>query len=214
MSCANIEKSSDQTSMATSSDQTSARFRSATEFPQTIKQSNRLEADALYEEMRDCLIFTNRSRAQLLRRNTEHKQSALQLRLDVERLQGLINQLTQEKQQLTQNNQLIVADLEQEISSMTTHLDRLSTAFDDVADIETMPQTQWSFLTLPGRFFKLLRTVKEIVLSWREEQPKALADHHPSASLGPGETEVESDRRDRPQMFTDPASVGRSLLDK
>ena len=50
--------------MATS-DQVSARFRSATEFPKTIEGLEGVAADSLYVEMRDCLIFTNRSRAQL-----------------------------------------------------------------------------------------------------------------------------------------------------
>jgi len=70
----------------TNSDQPLARLRSATEFPKTIEKLSRSEANSLYEEMRACLIFTNRSRAQLLRRNEEHKQSALKLKTDVGRL--------------------------------------------------------------------------------------------------------------------------------
>jgi hypothetical protein len=59
------------------STQPSDRFRSATEFPKTIKPLDPSEAEQLYVEMRDCLIFTNRSRAQLLRRNEEHKRNTL-----------------------------------------------------------------------------------------------------------------------------------------
>ena len=90
------------------SNQPSARFRSATEFPKTVKRLERSEADAMYEEMRDCLIFTNRSRGQLLRRNEEQKQSALKLKTDVQRLQSLINQLKLEKQQQAEGQQQII----------------------------------------------------------------------------------------------------------
>jgi hypothetical protein len=81
-----------------------ARFRSATEFPKTTRTLEREKADALYEEMRDCLVFTNRSRAQLIRRNEEHKSKAGLLKEDVQRLQGKIQQLAAEKQQIAQTN--------------------------------------------------------------------------------------------------------------
>jgi hypothetical protein len=45
------------------------RFRSATEFPRTLQGLESAEAEKLYLEMRDCLIFTNRSRSQLMRHN-------------------------------------------------------------------------------------------------------------------------------------------------
>lgn len=201
--------------MATS-EQTHARFRSATEFPKTTESLNRPEADQLYDEMRACLIYTNRSRAQLLRRNEEHKKSTLQLKLDVERLQALINQLNRDKQQLAKDNQLIISDLEHEIGSMTEHLDRLSVAFDAVADVEDLSQTQWSFVSLPSRFFNFLRAVKAIVLSWREEHDEdATKDTYISSVSRPQlpSAEVNDQRRERPQMYQDPASLGRSLLD-
>ncbi|MBE9190528.1 hypothetical protein IQ230_09180 [Gloeocapsopsis crepidinum LEGE 06123] len=202
--------------MATS-EQTPPRFRSATEFPKTIGQLNRSELEEVYGEMRDCLIFTNRSRAQLLRRNEEHKQSAIKLKTDVERLQLLINQLNQEKQQLAQSQQLIVTGLEQEISSISKHLDNLSEVYNTVADIEDMAQTQWSFLSLPQRFFQLLKAVKSIVLSWREEHYEDTTNISLKGTSQPtilDSTDLDNARREQPQMYDDPASVGRSLLDK
>lgn len=198
--------------MATSN-QSSARFRSATEFPKTVESLEPFEANAVYEEMRDCLIFTNRSRAQLLRRNEEHKQSALKLKTDVQRLQSLINQLKLEKQQQAQGQQQLISNLESEILSMTTHLDQLSDAFNAVADIETETQTQWSFMSLPRRFFEFVRAVKAVVLWWRDERgnEEALNSTSPQP-LSP--EEIEEDRRERPQMYEDQASIGRSLLDR
>jgi hypothetical protein len=208
------EKTDAQSVIMATSDQSPARFRSATEFPRTMENLSCPATDKLYEEMRACLIFTNRSRAQLLRRNEEHKQSALKLKADVERLQILINQLKLEKQQLTESNRLIISGLEREINSMTTHLDQLSDVFDKVSDIE-LSQTQWSFLALPGRFFNFLRAVKAIVLSWREERNED--EDSQVVSVTPpqlsAKTEVTDDRTEKPQMYTDPASLGRSLLD-
>ncbi|MUL37210.1 hypothetical protein [Gloeocapsopsis dulcis] len=202
--------------MATS-EQTPPCFRSATEFPKTIGQLNRSELEEIYGEMRNCLIFTNRSRAQLLRRNEEHKQSAIKLKTDVERLQILINQLNQEKQQLAQSQQQIVTGLEQEISSISKHLDNLSEVYNTVADIEDMTQTQWSFLSLPQRFFQLLRAVKTIVLSWREEHYEDTTNISIKGASQPkisDSTDLDNARREQPQMYEDPASIGRSLLDK
>jgi len=202
------------------SDQTPARFRSATEFPRTIDNLNHSDANNLYEEMRECLIFTNRSRGQLLRRNEEHKQSTLQLKADVERLQALINQLKLEKQQLIQDNQIVISELEREIGSMTGHLDRLSAAFEPVSeDLEDTTRMYWSFINLPKRFLDFIRTVKAVVLSWREENNNDTSIApitSPSIPKLPGTTEIEtdSDRKDKPQMYTDPASIGRDLLDR
>lgn len=201
--------------MANQSGQASARLRSATEFPKTVEHLSRTQADELYVEMRDCLVFTNRSRAQLLRRNEEHKQSALRLKTDVERLQGLIYQLTQEKQKLAQSNQLVVAELEKEMSAMAAHLDQLSLAFDGVEDIETAQQTQWSFLSMPRRFFEFIRAVGAVVTWWRQEQP---AEDSPVENLSipqlPAHANQPEERKERPQMYDDPASNNRSLLDR
>ena len=198
--------------MATSN-QSSVRFRSATEFPKTVESLEPFEANAVYEEMRDCLIFTNRSRAQLLRRNEEHKQSALKLKTDVQRLQSLINQLKLEKQQQAQGQQQLISDLESEILSMTTHLDQLSDAFNAVADIETETQTQWSFMSLPRRFFEFVRAVKAVVLWWRDERGNEEA-LNPASPKPLSPAEIEEDRKERPQMYEDQASIGRSLLDR
>lgn len=198
-------------------EQPSARFRSATEFPKSIDRLNSSEAMALYVEMRECLIFTNRSRAQLIRRNEEHKQSAIKLRADVERLQDFINQLGLEKQQLAANNQAIVSQLEREISSMATHLNQLSDAFDKVADIDNSSQLQWGMLSFPSRFLNFLKAVRTIVMFWREEGDSGAeftAINGSRPQLPGTSSEAADDRRDRPQMHDDPASRGRSLLDK
>lgn len=195
--------------------QTSVRFRSATEFPKTVENLSRHEADQLYDEMRACLIFTNRSRAQLLRRNEEHKKNILGFKSDVERLQVFINQLKLEKEQLEQNKQFIISNLEHEIGSMTKHLDQLSSAFDTVSDIENLQETQWSFLSLPKRFFNFLQAVKGIVLSWREEHSddEGIRISNNSRPQLPSGTEMDDERKEQPQMYQDPASIGRALLD-
>ncbi|MBD2498145.1 hypothetical protein [Nostoc sp. FACHB-280] len=203
----------------TGQNQPSARFRSATEFPKTVESLSNTEADKLYKEMRDCLIFTNRSRSQLLRRNEEHKQSALRLKTDVERLQVMISQLKLEKEQLASNNRQIVTDLEREIRSMAGYLDKLSDAFDSVSDVDNPEKAHWGYLSTPSRFFKFLGAIKAIVLWWREdkvEETETPTLKTVPKSYLPGEVEVDADeeRLEKPQMYTDSASQGRSLLDK
>ncbi|GAB4235858.1 MAG: hypothetical protein Kow00121_63300 [Elainellaceae cyanobacterium] len=203
----------------TTSDKTAARFRSATEFPKQIENLNAAEIVALYGEMRECLIFTNRSRAQLIRRNEEHKQSALQLKTDVERLQTYIHQLKLEKEEQAGDNRRIISALEQELGSMAGHLDKLSDAFDTVSDLDNPQQSQWGFLATPGRFFSFLRAIKAIVLWWREERDdgNSVTSGTSSPQLpgdSPANLDLEDDRRMNPQMYTDSASQGRSLLDR
>ncbi len=211
--------------MASSSDpaqtqsnaQSSARFRSATEFPKATNILNRSDLDAVYGEMRECLIFTNRSRAQLMRWNDQHKQDKLQLKETVHRLQGMIHTLTAEKQSLTQDHQQIVSELELEVSSMAIHLDRLSDAFEPFAAMEDSEQSRWSFVALPGRFFKFLNAVKSIVMWWRDEQDvqdETQISGESTPSLFGSAEPIDDDPRDRPQMYSDPASVNRSLLDR
>lgn len=199
------------------SDQPSARFRPATDFPKKIEHLDPSAANLLYEEMRECLIFTNRSRGQLLRRNEEHKQTALKVKADLARLQTAIQQLNLEKQQLAADSQQVVLELQREMTSMATHLDQLSAAFDTVADIDTGTQSQWGFFALPGRLFNFVRAVKAVVMWWREEQDDGSSNAVPAGNTRPqlpGGTPNEDDRRENPQMYDDPASQGRSLLDR
>jgi hypothetical protein len=200
----------------TTSQDSSARFRSATEFPKTIENLNCSEANNMYVEMRDCLIFTNRSRSQLIRRNEEHKQTALSLKSDIERLQGLINQLSLEKELINFSNRQIVSELQQEMAAMAGHLDELSNAFTIVSDIDNPQQAEWAFLAFPNRFVRFLRAIKAIVLWWREEQNPEGDNpvNHVSPTPLLGDPDLERDRRDNPQMYSDPASQGRSLLDR
>lgn len=201
--------------MATSKEP-SARFRSATEFPKTVENLERAAASEIYTEMRDCLIFTNRSRSQLIRRNEEHKQTALSLKSDTERLQGLINQLSLEKEQINFSNRQIISELQHEMAAMAGHLDELSNAFTTVSDVDNPQQAEWAFLAFPGRFVRFLRAIKAIVLWWRGEQSPAEANSviNVSHTPLPGDPDLERDRRDNPQMYSDPASQGRSLLDR
>ncbi len=151
----------------------------------------------------------------MLRRNQEHKTKAGVLKTDIQRLQGIITQLATEKQQISAANQAIIQDLTVEIAKMATHLDELSLAFDGVSDIETAAQSQWNFVSLPNRFFRFLRAVKTVVLWWRSEHPPTLTEL-PAASpphIPPSER-TDLERRQNPQMYTDPASVNRSLLDR
>ncbi|MFQ4142603.1 hypothetical protein [Chlorogloeopsis sp. ULAP02] len=92
---------------------------------------------------------------------------------------------------------------------MTGHLDQLAAAFDSVADIENPNQTQWSYLAFPSRFFSFIRAIKAIVLWWREEKGE-----EEEAIEVTDKINVDEDGDDKPQMHTDPASLGRSLLDR
>jgi TolA-binding protein len=197
------------------SNSSKARFRSATEFPKNIRTLDRDQADALYEEMRDCLVFTNRSRAQLIRRNEEHKAKAGLLKEDVQRLQGKIQQLAAEKQQIAQSNRDIIQELEAEMTTMASHLDELSVAFDGMEGLETSQQTKWSLIASPYRFFRFISAVKNIVLWWRSDRPddRLPAAPNAEATLDVSPEDEEQDRRDHPQMYTDQASVNRYLRD-
>ncbi|AUB42245.1 hypothetical protein COO91_08357 [Nostoc flagelliforme CCNUN1] len=125
--------------MATS-DKSNARLRSATDFPKTIESFDPSEANKFYEEMRDCLIFSNRSRSQLIRRNEEHKQTILKVKTDFDHLQGMISQLKKDKESLAEGNQKVITALELQIGTMSGHLDKLSSAFDSVSDIGNASQ--------------------------------------------------------------------------
>lgn len=182
------------------------RFRSATDFPKTVEHLSASDVSQLYVEIRDCLIFTNRSRSQLVRRNEEHKQTVVTLRSDVARFQQLVSQLAQEKQILTQNKQDVVAALEQELNTMSSHLDQISQAFREVEDIGS-PMGAMAF---PSRFNRFWRTLKALISWWREENDGMDSGTLPPASSLPLNQE---DRQERPQMYSDPASVQRSLRD-
>lgn len=191
------------------------RFRSATEFPKTTQTLERSEADTLYEEMRDCLVFTNRSRAQLIRRNQEHKEKTGLLKEDVQRLQTMIHQLTSDKQQNLQEQQHLINALETEMTAMASRLDELAVAFDGVSDVETADQAYWGFVAMPGRLVRFIRAVKAVVTWWRQEESDRSQLPPSQSALDKGEDQDDgADRRDRPQMHTDPASINRSLLDQ
>lgn len=213
--------SSNQISCQVSSEQAASRtpdrFRPATDFPKDVSQLQRAELERTYLEMRECLIFTNRSRGQLLRRNEEHKQTSLQLRENVAKLQVSIQKLAKEKEQLAASSQELLQGMEQELVAMGSRLETLSSAFDAVADVETADRMQWSFLTLPQRFLNFLNAVRSIVNWWRQEQgiePTPPQPALPSTERKPTPEEEAEDRRTNPQRYTDIASVQRSLLDK
>ena len=191
--------------MATSNHPTE-RFRSATDFPKTVEHLSASDVSQLYVEMRDCLIFTNRSRSQLVRRNEEHKQTVVTLRSDVARFQQLVSQLAQEKQVLTQNNQDVVAALEQELNTMTSHLDQISQAFKEVEDIGS-PMGAMAF---PSRFNRFWRALRALITWWREENDGVNSGALPPAS---SLSLNQEERQEKPQMHSDPASVQRSLRD-
>ena len=197
--------------MAASSD--TARFRSATDFPRSIQDLEPDSASRLYEEMRDCLIFTNRSRAQLVRRNIEHKEKTLELRDRLTHFQDLIDRLKNQKQAQLLEKEALINQLAEEMTEMSNQLGVLSDAFNEVGDIEEDVQTHWGQLVFPARFIRLLRAVKSVMLWWNHRDDRSLPEEsdvveivHASAS--------EADKRDQPQMHSDQASTGRSLLDR
>jgi uncharacterized protein YukE len=195
----------------TPSNSNTKRFRSATEFPRKLQNLELTEAETLYQEMRDCLIFTNRSRAQLMRHNNGYRDKVTQLKTDVAKLQSSINALSLEKRDLVQSKQGAIAALQQEMGTLTQHLDQLSDAFDDVANFDITGPNQFGFLASSGRFFKFLRAVRSIVTWWRQDESSITQSSLPVSTHSSDDSE---DRRNNPQMYTDPASNGRSLLDK
>ncbi|WP_404783648.1 hypothetical protein [Altericista sp. CCNU0014] len=198
-------------SIVSSSKSNPARFRSATEFPRSLQGIETTEAEKLYLEMRDCLIFTNRSRSQLMRHNNGYRDKVAQLKTDVAKLQSGIDALSLEKRDLVQSKQDAIAALQQEMSTLTQHLDQLSEAFDDVANFDVSGPNQFGFLASSGKFFRFLRAVRSIVLWWRQDEPPTVQSSLPANTHPSNNSE---DRRNNPQMYTDPASNGRSLLDK
>ncbi len=184
-------------------DPSNARFRSATDFPKSIAALNAAEGQQIYGEIRDCLIFTNRSRSQLVRRNEEHKEKALALKADIERLQGLVDKLSLDKATLAQNQQKTINELQQELQKMTGHFDRLSSAFEEVEGV-TSPM---GVMAIPGRFTKFWNALRELVVWWREESE---LDALPPQTTVVIQKDPDQDRLDNPQMYTDPASIQRS----
>jgi len=187
----------------------SDRFRSATEFPQTIATLKLNEANQIYVEMRDCLIFTNRSRSQLIRRNEEHKQTALALKSDLARLQGAISQLNLEKQQLAKGQQAVITELNRELQVMTNRMDLLSQAFSDVEDVNSA----MGVMAIPSRFNRFWQALKELILWWRDEYGDDSAGTSGALSGSLPKPPTDDDRRNNPQMYTDPASIQRSERD-
>ena len=190
-----------------------ARFRSATDFPKKIQSLEQEQATALYEEMRDCLIFTNRSRAQLARRNAEHKETTIELRDRITHFQGLINQLKNQKQTQLLEKEALINRLATEMTEMSTQLGTLSEAFNEVGDIEAETQTHWGQLVFPSRFMKLLRAVKSVMLWWNQQDGRSLPGDDSAIEII-HQTATEAEKRDQPQMHSDQASIGRSLLDR
>ncbi len=186
------------------------RFRSATEFPKTLDRLAPDEVEQLYAEIRDCLIFTNRSRAQLIRRNGEHQQKTQMVKADLDRLQALIQQLGAEKQQMAQSNQQTVTELTQQIELMSGHFDNLTAAFGEIAGIET----PMGLMAQPSRFFRFIQALKTIILFWQDESDSPALPGDLPAKPAVSREMLEADRRENPQMHQDPASQGRALLDK
>lgn len=190
-----------------------ARFRSVTDFPKHIQDLEQLQANSLYEEMRSCLIFTNRSRAQLVRRNAEHKETTLELRARINHFQDLIDRLKNQKQAQLLEKEALINQLATEMSEMSSQLGVLSEAFNEVGDIESEGETHWGHLIFPSRLMGLLRAVRSVMLWWNQRDGEALPEESDAVEII-HQTATETDKRDQPQMYSDQASTGRSLLDR
>jgi hypothetical protein len=195
----------------TASSQNAARFRPATDFPKTVSTLAPEEVVVLYDEMRECLLFTNRSRGQLIRRNSEHKEKAVALRSCIGTLQGLIDQLQSQKQNQLQESETIIAQLASEMREMDSQLNTLSQAFDAVGDIESEAQSQWGRLLFPTRIMALLKAVRSLMQWYKKDDKPTLG---PDAAIVEVGTVDEQHRRDYPEQYTDQASINRDLLDR
>ena len=192
-------------------------FRSATEFPKTIQDLETAEADRVYREIRNYLISTNRSQGQLRRYNQNYRKDIQAYKAEIgelrdvrDRLQLAINNLATEKQDILVQKGQAITLLQSEVENLTSHLDNLADAFDGVIDFNDST-AQWGSQSFVGRVRRFLNAVRHIVLWWRKERtlpPSA----SPQPQLPPN-TVADDDRRDNPQMYTDPASVNRALSD-
>lgn len=201
--------------MASSASST-ARFRSATDFPQGIQELERSQGEALYQEMRDCLVFTNRSRAQLIRRNSEHKDKTLALREKISHFQSLIDQLQNQKQEQLQQKESIIDQLAAEMAELHSQMGLLSEAFEAVGDPESEMQRHWGQISFPQRFMRLIKAVKTLMQWWhrQDDSPDSLEGGSPVVVIDSEDDDDGQDRRDRPQLYSDQASINRSLLDR
>jgi len=172
-----------------------------------------MQASSMYEEMRDCLIFTNRSRAQLLRRNSEHKETTLQLRDRLTHFQSLIDQLKNQKQAQLLEKEALINQLAEEMTEMSTQLGTLSDAFSEVGDVEAEAQTHWGQLVFPARIVRLLRAVRSVMLWWNQRDGQSLPEDSDVVEIVHANA-TEADKQDQPQMHSDQASTGRYLLDR
>lgn len=179
------------------------RFRSATDFPKTVEHLDASDVNQLYVEMRDCLIFTNRSRSRLIRRNEEHEQTILTLQDDVDRLQKLIHQLSEEKQALVQRQQSTIATLEQELNTMLSYLGQVSQAFREVEDITSLMEG----VAIPDRLNRFWQASKVLVDWWQEENDDFDTDVR--ALLSSSSLPSSGDRQEKRQVNTTLASVQR-----
>ena len=68
-------------------------------------------------------------------------------------------------------------------------------------------------MSLPRRFFEFVKAVRAVVLWWRDERGEEEA-LKPTSTEQLSPAKIEEDRRERPQMYDDQASIGRSLLDR
>ena len=96
---------------------------------------------------------------------------------------------------------------------MSTQLGVLSDAFNEVGDVETDVQTHWGQLIVPTRFIKLLRAVKSVMLWWNQRDGQSLPEDSDAIEIV-HESAPEAAKREQPQMYSDQASTGRSLLDR
>lgn len=191
-----------------------ARFRSATDFPKSIQEMERPQGESLYQEMRDCLIFTNRSRAQLTRRNSEHKDKTLALREKISHFQSLIDQLQNQKQAQLQQKESIINQLAAEMAEMHSQMGLLSEAFDAVGDPESEMQRHWGQISFPQRFLRLIKAVKALMQWWHSQDDDRDLPESGSPVVTIDPEDDRQNRRDHPQLYSDQASINRSLLDK
>ncbi|MGQ9872718.1 hypothetical protein [Leptodesmis sp.] len=91
---------------------------------------------------------------------------------------------------------------------MTNRMDQLSQAFSDVGDVNNA----MGVMAIPGRFSRFWQALKALVLWWREEYGDDLPENS-STLPDSAPTPTDEDRRNNPQMYTDPASVQRSERD-
>ncbi len=184
------------------------------QLPPPFRQVAMEQIEPLYQQMRDAIIAQRYRKIQL--ENQELRAQLAQWQEEKGQLQELLSRSALEKVQSTDQERQTILELQEESAIMGSRLDELVEAFEQV---DNGSGGQWNFMAMaaPYKLIRFREALKGIVDWWQSDDDE-LPPSSQSTSLPPtpptSPRQIEQDRRDRPQLHDDPASMGRSLLDR